>query len=230
MYQRKIRQVIRDKPLIASLLVSNSLSVALFVIRIVGSGTNRYGFMFWNLFLAWLPLIFSTLLVRCLRSKSWRHWHNIVLSLLWLGFLPNSFYLITDLVHLQTTGDINILFDTVMMVSFIFNGLVFGYISLFQIHQQLLKRFSRGWTWFIVEGILLIASFALYLGRSLRWNSWDVLFNPAGLLFDVSDRFVHPISYPEAFLTTTTFFLLLVIIYVVVWQLIQTVRVQLPRS
>ena len=208
-----------ERRLAFSLLLSSSLSVALFLVRIIGSGTNRYGYMLWNLFLAWLPLICSTLLVWQLKKSSWFSWQNIVLTLVWFGLLPNSFYLITDLVHLQTTGDINIMFDTVMMVSFIFNGLVIGYLSLFQLHNEFLTRLSRRWAHIVIAAILLAVSFAIYLGRALRWNSWDVLYNPAGVLFDISDRFIHPITYPETILTTSTFFLLLVSMYFVVWQL-----------
>lgn len=209
----------RQRRLAFSLFLSTCLSVSLFLLRIIGSGTNRYGFMLWNLFLAFLPLVLSEWLVRRLRASPWLRWQNIVLTMCWLSLLPNSFYMITDLVHLQTSGEINIMFDTVIMVSFIFNGLVLGYMSVYQIHRELLKRLSPKRTHVLVATVMLAVSFAIYLGRSLRWNSWDILTHPTGLLFDVSDRLIHPISYPEAFLTTTTFFLLLGAMYIVIWQL-----------
>jgi len=210
-----------DRRLLFSLLVSNALSVALFFIRIIGSGTTRFSFLPWNLFLAWLPLLISTWLVWHAGRKGWLNWQGVVGTLLWLGFLPNSFYMLTDLVHLQSSGEINILFDTVLVVSYIFNGLVVGYLSLYQVHRALLKRLSAKRAHLTIWAVLLGVGFAIYLGRSLRWNTWDLLLHPSGLLFDVSDRIVHPVSYPEAFLTTTTFWLLMSAMYYVVWQFLQ---------
>lgn len=125
----------------------------------------------------------------------------------------------TDLVHLQSSGEINILFDTVMMLSFIFNGLIMGFLSIYLVHRQLLKRLTIRWAHTIINVVIIVCSFAIYLGRSLRWNSWDVLVNPAGLLYDVSDRLVHPITYPEAILTTVTFSLLIGVMYLFVYQI-----------
>ncbi len=201
-----------------TLFLSNGLSVALYLLRVISTGTERYNFMVWNLVLAWLPLLFSIVLVKRLQTESWHRWQNIVLTFLWLGFLPNSFYLITDLVHLQTIGEINVMFDTVMILSFIVNGLIVGFASLYQVHRQLLKRLSIRRAHALITLIIVAVSFAIYLGRVLRWNSWDVLLNPAGILFDVSDRLIHPITYPETFLSTTTFSLLIGVMYVLVYQ------------
>jgi uncharacterized membrane protein len=72
--------------------------------------------------------------------------------------------------------------------------------------------------------VLLLCSFAIYLGRYLRWNSWDVLFNPAGLVFDVSEPFINPTSHPQVFTTTLMFFVLLASIYIVCYQLVALAR------
>jgi uncharacterized membrane protein len=194
------------------------------MLRSVESQSDRYWFLIWNLFLAWLPLGFAWLLVRQLKVTRWLSWQNIVLSVLWLGFLPNSFYLVSDYIHLHETGEVSLLYDIVMFTSFIFNGLVAGFMSLFLVHRELLRRFDPRKTHAVIVGILLSCSFAIYLGRSLRWNSWDVLVNPAGLLFDVSDRVVNPGAHPQSFVTTITFFLLLSSMYYVVWELVRALR------
>jgi uncharacterized membrane protein len=62
------------------------------------------------------------------------------------------------------------------------------------------------------------------MGRYLRWNSWDVLFNPAGLIFDVSEPFVNPAGHPQVFTTTLMFFVLLGSIYAVGYQLVSLAR------
>jgi uncharacterized membrane protein len=78
----------------------------------------------------------------------------------------------------------------------------------------------------LVAITLLLCSFAIYLGRDLRWNSWDILINPGSLLFDVSDRFLHPGAHPRTFVTTLTFFVLLGTFYIVVRSLARTMRLQ----
>lgn len=202
-----------------ALLVSNGVSLLLFGLRSVESLTDRYWFLLWNLALAWLPLALAWLLVRWLKSSPWLSWQNLGLTVLWLGFLPNSFYLISDLVHLHATGEVSLLYDIVMFVSFIFNGLAAGFMSIFLVHRELVKRIVGEWAHLVVGLVLFACSFAIYLGRSLRWNTWDVLINPAGLLFDVSDRVVNPGLHPQTFVTTITFFLLLSSMYFVVWEL-----------
>lgn len=208
-----------------ALLASNGLSVIFLVLRAFESQTDRYWFLIWNLFLAWLPLLCSWWLVLRLRSrKSWLNLGNVLLTVLWLGFLPNSFYIVSDLIHLHATGEVSLLYDVVMFTSFIFNGFVAGFMSITLLHRELLKIASAPVTGAIVGIVLLICSFAIYLGRYLRWNTWDVLVNPTGILFDISDRLINPIAHPQSFVTTAMFFLLLGGMYVVVWQVIQSLH------
>ena len=182
--------------------------------------------MFWNLLLAWVPVGFSYALISHLKRHSWRSPTSLALSLGWILLLPNSFYMISDLIHLQSTGDIGILFDTVLFMSFIWNGVLAGFSSIYIVHKALLRRLSPPTAHGSITLVLLIVSFAIYLGRSLRWNSWDVVINPGGLLFDVSERVINPLSYPQALVTTATFFLLLGSMYLVIWNLIQSLRLK----
>ena len=72
--------------------------------------------------------------------------------------------------------------------------------------------------------VLLLASCAIYVGRDLRWNSWDVLTNPAGLLFDVSDRLLVPSGYGAIAVTVLSFFALLGSMYALAWGAARLVR------
>jgi uncharacterized membrane protein len=208
------------KRLIITLLLSSLVSAGLFVARAIDAGNNRYAFLLWNLFLAWVPLVLAWWLVRRLEQSSWLNAPNLIITALWLGFLPNSFYLVSDLIHLHTTGEVGLLYDAVMFFSFISNAYVVGYMSLFLVHKALLGRVRRRDAHIIAGLVLLACSFAIYLGRYLRWNTWDVLVNPAGILFDVSDRFINPAADPQFFVTTVTFFVALSSLYAVIWQLL----------
>lgn len=206
--------------IVKALLISNLVSVVLFGIRVSATGSTAYWFLFWNLLLAWVPMILVWLLQGQLqyRNRSWKEPVPVLLTLLWLGFLPNSFYLVSDLIHLQYSDSNSVLFDAVMFQSFVWNGLVAGILSIIWVHSALLRRRGKDMAAAIISGVLLLSGFAIYLGRNLRWNTWDVLVNPEGILFDVSERVINPLSHPQALLTTLSFFLLLGSMYMVVWQ------------
>lgn len=208
--------------LIYALLASTGVSVFLFLLRVWATNTDRYWFLFWNLILAWVPFFLTLLLLKQLKSASWKQPLSILISAAILLFLPNSFYVISDLIHLQNTGEIGILFDAVLFVSIIFNALIAGMMSIFLVHRELIKRLPRDIAHMVVGVVFLLVGFAIYLGRSLRWNTWDILFNPLGIVFDVSDRLINPIAHPQVFLTTATFFLVLSSLYFVLWQIVST--------
>jgi uncharacterized membrane protein len=93
-----------------------------------------------------------------------------------------------------------------MLFSFSLNGFILGYLSVAMIHKELKKRLQSRDVQIVLAAIFLACSFAIYLGRYLRWNTWDVLINPAGILFDVTDQFINPGAYGQSFLTTALFF------------------------
>lgn len=210
--------------LTGALLLSSLVSVGLFIGRVGRNHNDAYFYMVWNLFLAWIPLLLTLCLLKVLRRKVWSSWQGIGLSLLWLGFLPNSFYVVSDFIHLTDTASVDIIYDAVMLMSFALNGLVLGYLSLYLFHAQLRRRLPRTDTAAILAAILLMCSFAIYMGRDLRWNTWDVLLNPGGILFDVSDRILHPSAYPEMFVTVGVFFTLLITFYYCIWHILSVVR------
>ncbi|MCA9332917.1 DUF1361 domain-containing protein [Candidatus Saccharibacteria bacterium] len=217
---RKTKNIFREyKRLILALVTANLVSLVLFSLRVIDSGGLRYWFLVWNLVLAWIPLVFAVLLSINLKKKSWSSIPNILITLMWLVFLPNSFYLVSDLIHLQTTYEVSILYDTVLFTSFIFNSYLSGFISLFIVHKELIKRTSLKTAHIIIASVLLLCSFAIYLGRVLRWNTWDIFLHPNSLLFDVSEQVVNDAAQSRASVTTLSFFVLLGGMYMVVWQL-----------
>lgn len=214
----------RYRRLVYALVATNGLSVLLFGLRLIGAENFRYWFMLWNLFLAWIAPLIAWWLARRLRHSSWATWQNVLLTVLWLGFLPNSFYMVSDLIHIQQTGEISIYFDTVLFTSFIFNGFIAGFVGMFLVHRHLAKRLSIRRTWLCIVGIFMLSSYAIYLGRVLRWNTWDALVQPAALLFDVSDNILNPLAHPQAFVVTVSFTLLITGFYVVAWEYIKAIR------
>lgn len=218
-----VRRFLAANGFVVALLYLTLVSVGLFAAGAISNHSWDFWYLIWNLFLAWLPLLFVLWLVRALRSRAWSSWQGITLSLLWLGFLPNSFYIVSDFIHIQDYQRVGIVFDTVMFCAFVITGLVLGYASLYLVHVELTKRLRRRTSWAWVSLVLALCSFAIYLGRDLRWNTWDALINPAGILFDISEPLAHPTAHGLAFTTTLTFFVFLSGLYVAAWQLMRTV-------
>lgn len=207
-----------------TLVLASFSSIGLYLFGAYRNQNDAYSYMVWNLFLAWLPLVFIAWLLLVLRRKRWSSWEGISVSFLWLFFLPNSFYMISDFIHLQDAPRVDVLYDAVMLMSFACTGLLLGYLSLVLFHLELRRRLAARSVRKVVGSVLLACSFAVYMGRELRWNSWDVLFNPAGILFDVSNRVLRPLEYPGMFVTVIAFFVLLGTFYVVAWNLARAIR------
>jgi uncharacterized membrane protein len=203
---------------IVALGISSLVSVGLFAYGAWRNGSLEYDYLLWNLALAWLPLLFAVRLIAILRRKLWSSWEALAISVLWLVFLPNSFYMISDFIHLQQVQRVDVLYDAIMFTSFIYAGVTLGFSSLYLVHLQLKRRFNSwaaaGW----IGLTLVICSAAIYVGRDLRWNSWDVVTNPGGLLFDISDRLLHPEAYPQMLVTVISFFILLSSMYGLLWR------------
>ncbi|HEX5744517.1 MAG TPA: DUF1361 domain-containing protein [Candidatus Saccharimonadales bacterium] len=203
---------------VMALAVASFVSMGLFVYGAWRSQDFTASYLPWNLVLAWLPLMLAVWLMDILRRKAWSSWEGIAASFLWMAFLPNSFYLISDFIHLQEVDPAYVLYDAVMFTSFVFTGLALGFTSLYLVHgalkQRLDGRRSAIWTGMV----LLFCSIAIYMGRDLRWNTWDIFVNPAGLLFEAADRLQHPASYPHMLLVITIFFVLLTTIYNLLWR------------
>jgi uncharacterized membrane protein len=199
----------------ASLL--SGLCVAFFVYRLILTGTWRYSFVVGNLVLAWLGLIFGWLLAKKLSAGSWFGWRSIGLTVLWLMFLPNTWYVLTDFLHVKPTGEVSEIYDIVLIGTLVIIGFILGFTSLYLVHLQIRRRASEQKSDLIVGGIILLSSFAIYLGRNLRWNSWDVIANPSGVIVSVSDRIVDPLGHPRALNITGLFFILLSCTYFAIW-------------
>jgi uncharacterized membrane protein len=203
---------------IISLTVLPIVSVFLLAVRATASDSSRYLFLPWNLFLAVVPLLLAWWLAWRIRKFGWVKWQQLLLTLTWVVFLPNSFYLVTDFIHLRPNHEADLLFDIVLLSSFMISGLIFGLISIYMVHAELVKRLREKYAYGLIGLIILACSFAICLGRYTRWNTWDILLQPAGLLFDVSDRLINPGLHAQTYQTTLTLFMVLFATYIVFWE------------
>lgn len=185
---------------LAFLALFTAYCAALVALRWMWTGKPTFSFLLWNLFLAWMPLAFSTAIQFFHRQQA-----TLLAALTlvpWLLFLPNAPYILTDLVHLRPRTGIPYWYDILLMASFAFNGLLLGFFSLSQVHQVLVQRLRPLYAWTLVVLFSIGSSYGIYLGRVLRWNSWDILRHPFRIAMDCLRPFVHPFAHKEAVVMT----------------------------
>lgn len=198
------------------------VALLLFMVGVVRNGNLDYWYMPYNLILGSLPLVLALGVRRLITRYAWKDWRPLAMLFVWLLFLPNSFYLVTDFIHLFETPRVDIIQDIVMLAQFSVLGFVFGFASLYILHKVYEKYVLKVQLWLGVGVALLLSSFAIYLGRVLRWNSWDVLVNPLGLGHDVGDILLRPLAHIDAFSTTISFFAMLASLYLLVWVILNS--------
>lgn len=187
-----------------ALLGSSGLCVALLVVRMQRTGSDDYDFLAWNLFLAWVPFVLA-LLVYDARRRGVAGVGQLAIGGLWLLFLPNAPYIVTDLIHLGAIPGAPLWFDGGMIASFAFTGLVLGLGSLFLVQIVLAQAFGSRAGWALVLAAIPLCSVGIYVGRFLRLNSWDAIVDPSVLAGPVHAFLLDPLA-SERFLAVTFLF------------------------
>ncbi len=194
------------------LLLSVTFSIALVAARVFRCHTTLYISFIWNLFLAWIPFFISQAVNRMERFFSKNLFFYGIL-LVWLLFFPNAPYILTDLFHLEKKQDIPLWYDLLLILSFAWNGLIIGYISLMQMEMQIRRRVNKKAASIFVLGVLCLAAYGVFLGRFLRWNSWDVFTDPFTVAENILHMARHPLHYPGVWGMTTLLAVFLTIVY-----------------
>jgi uncharacterized membrane protein len=143
----------------------------------------------------------------------------LALALLWLLFLPNAPYIITDLKHVGVGGGVPVLYDVLLLSAAAWTGLLLGLTSLFLMHAVARRVIGAANAWAFVVAVLALSSFGIYLGRVQRWNSWDVFVRPGSLLGEIASGLVHPLSHPRPIALTVLLTSFLLASYLVFYSL-----------
>ncbi|GAA3639118.1 DUF1361 domain-containing protein [Flavivirga jejuensis] len=185
------------------LSISITLSIVLLMVRIKLTHSFFYLFLVWNLFLAIIPYTVTTYLVSIpkLNKIGFAVWFSV-----WLLFLPNAPYIITDLLHLKISSSHLLWLDVLVVCSFALNGLLLFSLSLLDM-ETLLNQYlkNKKTTFVIIVLILFLSGFGVYLGRFLRYNSWEIIQTPSNLFNDIFNIILHPNLHLEAWLFTFLF-------------------------
>ncbi|MDB6032381.1 MAG: hypothetical protein JWM16_2719 [Verrucomicrobiales bacterium] len=189
------------------LLLASVIASVLLGIRGVCTGQSRHLSLIWNLFLAWTPLFFAVVLGHWFHHKRTRDWKFFACAFGWLIFFPNAPYIVTDLVHVSRFPGGLYWVDLVVSFLFALIGLAVGFLSLHLVHEMAARVWNRVAGWTFVLAATGLSGLGVYIGRFLRWNSWDIFLNPVNIATDLFTWFY----YPKPFLLSALFagFLLL---------------------
>ncbi len=168
----------------AMLGLASVLGLAMLAGRVALSRQYSHLYLPWNLFLAWLPVGLA-LAIRHLEHR-WPadRWRLRLLAAIWVLFLPNAPYLLTDLVHLPSPGRRYYFADLMLILHFALVGLILGAVALHLVHEVVERRWGWARGWLLTLGVALLSGLGVYVGRFLRWNSWDPIVRPAKILGD----------------------------------------------
>jgi uncharacterized membrane protein len=163
--------------------------LVMIVLRIYYSGSIRYIFLLWNIFLAWVPFKIS-IYFNGVSKKIF-----LLLVIVWLIFFPNALYILTDLIHLKGETNVPIWYDAVLLFASSLIGLLMAFISLFNVEKYIRSRINVEYSGVMISVFIFMGAFGVYIGRFLRWNSWDILTNPFSLFFEIAVRFTQPMLH-----------------------------------
>ena len=217
-------RLLKEKQRLNALLlfiITTALCVTLVVLRIHFTAHITFIFLIWNIFLALIPYCISTLLV-LYHERLTSRWFLVLPMLAWLLFFPNAPYILTDLLHLRQRPDVPFWYDLALILFFVWNGLMLGYASLMDIQSIITKKFNRWIGWIAALSSLILGSFGIYLGRYLRWNSWDIVSSPSDLFRDITKQFSDPLTNPRPFGVTIIFSVFLILGYLLLVQIVTT--------
>lgn len=165
--------------------------VILVLIRIQITESTNYTFLLWNIFLAFIPYFLS----EWMKKTSFTKPKIIILISIWLLFLPNAPYIITDLIHLHNYPPKYIWYNLFMIFSFAFAGLSLAIISMYDVYRIIKKNWSTFTAYSFIVLASFLSGFGIYLGRFLRLNSWDVFTNPLYTLKQISASLSQNIAW-----------------------------------
>ena len=210
-----------------SLVLASGLCIALLTMRARYPHGRDFDFLTWNLFLAWIPFLLAVVI-----HDGARRGRGLVflggVGAVWLLFLPNAPYIVTDFVHVGRVTGVPVWYDAGMIASFAAVGLVLGLVSILLVQGVVERRFGAVVGWLMLAPVLFLCSAGIYIGRVHRLNSWDAITSP-GVLRGFAERLADPFAQPEAIVALLGAMGLLTVAYLVVYT-ISDLRLDRGRS
>ncbi len=200
------------------LTLSILFSVLLVIAGMIYTTYFVYLFLIWNLFLAYIPYFISNWLIH---RPDWieRKKKFALILFVWLAFIPNTFYILTDVFHLGETHWVPRWFDLIVLLSFAFNGALLGFVSIRQMEKIMEVKLGTKTEWYFTYPVMFLNGLGVNIGRYMRYNSWDIITNPFQLVADIISLLIYPFSHIYDWGMIGCFSVLLALIYLVIKRL-----------
>lgn len=190
------------------------LAVVLNLLRIILFNNTSFIYILWNILLAFIPFFISSILIFKTDKNNIIKPFFIISFILWLIFLPNAPYVITDFIHLGRVHAVPVMYDIFLLFTSAATALLMGLYSLFHMEKMLLLKFSKKVTNILITIIILFTSFGMYLGRFLRFNSWDLFISHNSLVFGIWNALSNPNNLMNIYSYTILFFFFIYVSYI----------------
>jgi uncharacterized membrane protein len=214
---------------VGALLLASGFGVAMVAVRGVYTGTGEYRNLLWNLVLAWVPFVVALAVYD--RARHGVPPRRLALpALVWLLFLPNAPYLVTEFKYLAEIGGAPVWYDITLLTTFAWLGLLLGFGSLYLMHVVASRILGPVTGWIAVGSVLALTGFGVYLGRFERWNSWDVVRNPGSLAAELLSGLSNPLDYPRALAVTIALGAFLSLGYLVLYSFLRLAALEAEDS
>lgn len=197
-------------------ILTSAVCSVLLLGRVWWTGKIVYLPLGWNLLLAWIPFGVSALMLSVARWSRLRWGLLPMMGAVWLVFLPNAPYLITDLIHLKHRAPVPYWYDIAMLGMFACTGLLLGVRSLEHVHTLVRDTLGDALSWIGIGTVTGLCGLGIYLGRFLRWNSWDLITRPEAIFRDILERLLHPQAHLQTWGVTLVFGVSMLAFYVAI--------------
>lgn len=196
-----------------SIILLILLAFILNVLRVIMFDKLSFIYILWNIFLAFVPFLISSVLLYYKENNKLNQTFFIIGSVIWIIFIPNAPYVVTDLIHIGVVRSVPVLYDSILLFTSAWVGLLLGLNSIYHMEKIFLFKYSKNITSIIITIILFLTSFGMYLGRFFRFNSWDLFTNPILSFVKLINNLTSSSYHIEALIYIPLFFVFLLISY-----------------
>ncbi len=199
-------------PVFRNLFWNVVVAILFVAFRIWYTTSNAYSMLLWNLFLALIPYGVSQWL-QLRPALASNKTLFVFFFAVWLAFVPNTFYLATDMYHLGEVSGISLWYDLIMLILFAWIGIYVGFVSMLQMESLTICYWGQFWKRAFMPIMIVLNAIGIYLGRVLRFNSWDVIHEPMQLVGALVDLFNHPLQHKSAWVLIAGFSVFIGLVY-----------------
>lgn len=180
--------------------------------------SSGFARILWNLLLAYIPVFLSIWLFRWSNRRSLVWW---VILATFIAFLPNAPYVLTDIIHYirsirgGLSNSVIIFALTPQYLIFLIGGLEAYVMSLLNLEFYLTKVGQEKSIFAVQMLIHFLSAIGIYLGRFLRFNSWDFVTQPD----ELAETLAQDLSHRQPVLAIAITFIILCVLYWITKQI-----------